>query len=80
MYTRSQMETMSSEELNVIAQQKNKKRVASKEALMAQEVIWSRRFFVPEKRVVLACFDKTQLDTISSRFNEWMGAAPWIIK
>ena len=45
MYTRREMKQMSNEELNVIAQGKKKRRVATPEARIAQEIIWERRFY-----------------------------------
>lgn len=40
---------MSNEELNIIAQMKNSKGVASKEARVAQEIIWERRITIEER-------------------------------
>ena len=48
MYTKREMKKMSNEELKVIAQRKNKIRVATQEAKIAQEIIWERRFYTIE--------------------------------
>ena len=48
MYSKSEMRKLSNEELNLIAQYKNSKGVATKEAKNAQELIWERRFYVRE--------------------------------
>lgn len=48
MYTKREMKKMSNEELKVIAQRKNKIRVATQEAKIAQEIIWERRFYTTE--------------------------------
>lgn len=45
MYTKSEMQMMSNEELNIIAQKKNKRGIAVPEAKYAQELIWERRFY-----------------------------------
>lgn len=48
MYTRREMKQMSNEELNVIAQEKNKRRVATSQAKIAQEIIGERHFYTKE--------------------------------
>lgn len=45
MYKIGEMMKMSNEELNKIAMQKNKIGNATKEAYLAQEIIWQRRFY-----------------------------------
>lgn len=65
MYTRNQMESMSNEELNVIAQQKNEKRTATKEALQAQKIIWSRRFYVAPRQTLFSELDDMQRNFMS---------------
>lgn len=51
MLKRIDMINMSNEELNIIAQRKGKKGTATKEALEAQRVIWSRRIHVRVRRL-----------------------------
>lgn len=48
MYTREKMEQRNNEELRVIALQKDKKGIATKEAYIAQVIIWERKHYPSE--------------------------------
>ena len=66
MHTRKDMENMSNEELNIIAQQKNKRGIATKEARKAQEMIWNRRFYITSN-----LNDWVRLDDMQNNFRSY---------
>ena len=69
MHTRSEMREMTREELNLIAQGKNKRGRVTPEAKYAQELIWKRRFYT-ERRF----YDEYEgwLDVYDEEFQEYL--------
>lgn len=63
------MRKMTSEELKVIAREKNKRNLATSEAKYAQELIWERKIQIRE-RIVDDC--EGLIDMYDEKFHEFL--------